>query len=112
MSADIVLPFIPISLFFCIAWAIKSIVDARVRRQLVSANVSQDLVRSIIEGEEAKRRHASLRWGIVFVALAVAFVIIESIGWTHLTPGVVAVLLGATGIANLGYYVISRKFAI
>ena len=58
MNSDILLPFIPISLFLCIAWTIKAIVDSRVRKQLVSSNVSQDLVRSIIESEEARRRQA------------------------------------------------------
>lgn len=112
MSEEILLPFIPISLFLCIAWTIKAVVDARVRRQLVNANVSQDLVRSIIEGDETRRRHASLRWGIVLVALAIAFVIIEFAGWKDVTPGVIAVLLGATGVGNLAYYAMGRKLAI
>ncbi len=112
MNSDLLLPLIPISGFVCIAYTIKAIVDARVRRQLVSANVSQELVRSIIEGDETRRRHASLRWGIVLFALAVGFIIIELSGWTELNPAVVAVLLGATGLGNLAYYAISRKLAI
>ncbi|MEO8010477.1 MAG: DUF6249 domain-containing protein [Dokdonella sp.] len=112
MNSDLFLPLIPISMFFCIAYTIKAVVDARVRRQLVSANVSQDLVRSILDGEENRRRHASLRWGIVLFALAVGFVIIELSGWSDLNPAVIAVLLGATGLGNLAYYAISRKLAI
>ena len=101
---------IPIVLFICITYAIKAVVDARVRRQMVSANGSEDLVRSILEGEETRRRHASLRWGIVMIALAIGFVLIEAFGWDEVTPGVIAVLLGATGVGNLAYYAAARKF--
>jgi hypothetical protein len=40
---------IPITLFACIAYSIKAVVDARVRKQLVSSNGAPDLVRSILE---------------------------------------------------------------
>jgi hypothetical protein len=100
---------IPITLFLCITYAIKAVVDARVRRQMVEANGSQDLVRSMLEGEEVRRRHASLRWGITLVALAIAFGLIQAAGWTEVTPGVIALLVGATGLGNLAYYLAARR---
>jgi hypothetical protein len=100
---------IPITLFICIAYAIKVVVDARVRKQMVDSNGSQDLVRSMLAGEESNRRHASLRWGITLVALAVAFGLIQAFGWDEVTPGVIALLVGATGLGNLAYYVLSRR---
>ena len=101
--------FVPISLFAAIAYSIKAVVDARVRRQLVQSNVSQDLVRSIVEGDELRRRHASLRWGIVLVALAIGFGLIDTVGWDDVTPGAVALLLGAIGLGNLVHYLLTRK---
>ena len=56
---------IPITLFVCITYAIKAVVDARVRKQLVASNVSQELIQSIVEADELRRRHATLRWGVV-----------------------------------------------
>ena len=100
---------IPITLFLCITYAIKSVVDARVRRQIVDSNGSQDLVRSMLEGEELRRRHGSLRWGVVLVALALGFALVDAGGWTGIGPGVIAVLLGATGLGNLAYWFIARK---
>lgn len=100
---------IPITLFICIAYAIKSVVDARVRRQMVDSNGSQDLVRSILEGDEQRRRHGSLRWGITLVVLALGFAAVEFSGVREITPGVVAILLAATGLGNLGYYAVARK---
>ena len=100
---------IPITLVACIAYSIKAVVDARVRKQLVSSNGAPDLVRSILEGDEANRRLSSLRWGITLVALAIGFGIVEAAGWTEITPGVIAVLVGAVGLGNLAFYGASRK---
>ena len=100
---------IPIVLVLCITYAIKVVVDARVRRQMVESNGSHELVRSMLEGEELRRRHGSLRWGVVLVALAIGFALVDAGGWTDLGPGVIAILLGATGLGNLAYWFIARK---
>ena len=100
---------IPISLFVCIAYSIKAVVDARVRKQLVSSNGAPDLVRSILQGDETNRRLSSLRWGITLVALALGFGIVEAAGWTEITPGVIAVLVGALGLGNLASFAVARK---
>ena len=102
---------IPISLFVCITYAIKVVVDARVRRQMVTVGGSEELVRSVLQGDELRRRHASLHWGIVLVALAIGFGLIQAFGWQDLNPGMVAVLAGATGLGNLVFYGIARKLA-
>ena len=102
---------IPITLFLAIAYTIKAVVDAGVRRKMVDSNGSQDLVRSKLEGEEVRRRHGSLRWGVTLVALAIGFGIVQAAGWDELNPGVIAVLVGATGIGNLAYYLLARKLA-
>jgi hypothetical protein len=43
------------------------------------------------------------------VALAVAFGLVEMMGADRVTPGVIALLLGATGLGNLAFYVLARK---
>ncbi|HEY1139863.1 MAG TPA: hypothetical protein VGE88_06620 [Lysobacter sp.] len=102
---------IPITLFICVVYAIKVVVDARTRAKLIASNGSEDLIRSMVQAEALQRRHASLRWGILLLAVAVGFALIEAFGWTEITPGVVAVLLGVTGLGNLAAYVASRKLA-
>jgi len=62
-----------------------------------------------VQAEALQRRHASLRWGILLLAVALGFGLIEAFGWTEITPGVVAVLLGVTGLGNLAAYAASRK---
>ena len=100
---------IPITLFICITYAIKAVVDARVRKQLVASNVSQELIQSIVEADELRRRHATLRWGAIYIALAFGFGLMEALNLRDFTPGVLAILLGATGIGNLVAYALSRK---
>jgi hypothetical protein len=102
---------IPISLFICIAYAIKVVVDARVRRQMVASGGSEELVNSVLRDEELRRRHSSLRWGIVLLALGVGFGLIQWFGWQEVTPGLIAVLALATGLGNLAFFAISRKLA-
>ncbi len=100
---------VPITLFLCITYAIKAVVDSRVRKQLVASNGDPSLVRSILEGDETARRLASLRWGITLLALALGFGIVELRGWQEITPGVIAVLVGALGLGNLAFFAVSRK---
>ncbi|HEY5805146.1 MAG TPA: DUF6249 domain-containing protein [Lysobacter sp.] len=100
---------IPITLFICVTYAIKAVVDARTRAKLIAGNGSEDLIRSLVQAEALQRRHASLRWGILLVALGLGFALIEAFGWREVTPGVVAVLLGMTGLGNLLSYAAARK---
>ena len=102
---------IPITLFFAIAYVIKVIVDARVRRAMIGANGSEELVRSIMAGEDMRQKHSSLRWGVTLVAVGIGFGLIEAGGWTEVTPGVIAVLALATGVGNLAYYFMTRRLA-
>jgi hypothetical protein len=101
---------IPITLFVCITYVIKAIVDSRMRSKLLTNNsVSEEMLRSLVQNEEQQRRHAAVRWGIVLVCLAIGFALIEYFGWDEVTPGAIAVLLGATGIGNLVSYSVSRN---
>jgi hypothetical protein len=100
---------IPITLFVCVTYAIKALLDARTRGKLIAANGSEELIRSLVQNEEQQRRHASVRWGVVLVCLAVGFALIDWFGWEEVTPGAIAVLLGATGVGNLASFAISRN---
>ena len=106
MNFDILLP---ITLIFGIVYAIKVVVEARSRRQLlIAADGSAEVARALLRDQERQRRLSSLRWGIVMVTLATGFGLIQWLGWDEVTPGPVAVLAGATGIGNLIFFAVSR----
>jgi hypothetical protein len=100
---------VPISLFLCITYAIKIVVDARVRSHMIGAGGSEELVNSVLRDEEQRRRHSSLRWGIVLLSVGIGFGLIQLFGWHDVTPGMVAVLAGATGLGNLAFFAIARR---
>jgi len=110
MSHDL----IPIVMFFCLTYsftfAVKTVVDARMRSLLAKNGVSDDLLRSMLAGEQQQRRFSSLRWGLALVAVGIGFGLIQAWGWTDITPGAVAVLAGAVGLGQLAFFVISTKF--
>lgn len=109
MTPEHIHNLIPIALFFSIAWAIKIVIEARMRHLLLNSTVGQEHARTVLENEESRRRHSSLRWGLILTALAIGFLLIELFDWREATPGAIAVLLAATGLGNLAYFFISRR---
>ena len=102
---------IPISLFVCIDYAIKVCVDAMVRRRMVDAAGSPDLIDLVLRDERLRRYHSALRWGIVLIFLSLGFGLVQWFGWNWQegTPGIIAVLAGATGLGNLTFFMIARR---
>jgi hypothetical protein len=100
---------IPIFLFACIVYTIKIVVDALMRRRMLNIGTTPEHVSAQLQAEEQRRNQSSLRWGIVLVALALGFGIIQWAGWTELNAGMIAVLAGVTGLGNLAFYAIARR---
>lgn len=109
MNFDVLLP---ITLIIGIVYAIRIVVDNRFRRHLVNSAASRDMIESLLRHEERSQRLSALRWSIVLLALALGFAIVEANHWQEITPGFIAVLLGATGLGNLVFWVISRRMAV
>lgn len=109
MNLDVL---VPITLFVCIVYAIKVVLDAMLRRHVVNTGSSVDAVNSLLRDEQRRRRQSSLRWGIVLLSLALGFGLIEWFGWNEVTPGLIAVLTGATGLGNLVFFAVSRWIVI
>jgi hypothetical protein len=106
MDKDIL---VPIFLFACIVYAIKIVVDAIARRRMINGGTTPELVSSLLQSEEKRRSHSSLRWGVVLIALAVGFGIIQWKGWDDLNAGVIAVLALVTGVGNVASFLIVRR---
>ena len=100
---------IPIALFICITYAIKAVVDARVRGRMIDSGGSQEMVNAVMRDEELRRRHSSLRWGVVLLSVGAGFGLIQWFAWRDVTPGMIAVLAGATGLGNLVFFAIARR---
>jgi putative exporter of polyketide antibiotics len=100
---------VPITLFVCIAYTIKAVVDAYARRKMIESHGSEELLRTLLAGENARTRLSSLYWACVLIALALGFGLIDVLGIDRVTPGSIALLLGSTGVGNLAYHLLAAK---
>jgi hypothetical protein len=105
-NCDILLP---ITLLIGIVYTIKVVVDAMLRRHIVNAGGSVEVVNSLLPDDQLRRRHSSLRWGIVLLSVALGFGLVQWFGWKEITPGLIAVLTGATGLGSLVFFAIARR---
>jgi hypothetical protein len=105
---------VPVALFLCITLGItyiaRLLVNARLRVKMLQACTSKELVEAVVQSDSHRDQMTALRWGILTVTEAIAFGIIQAMGWTDINPGVVAMLLGAFGLGSLLFFVLARRF--
>jgi hypothetical protein len=99
---------VPLALFVCITYAFRVLVDAIMRYRMLREPGTEDLLRSILQGEQAERRLSSLRWGLLATFLAIGFAIIDLLDVHDVTPGAIGILLAATGLSQMLYFAITR----
>lgn len=102
---------IPMVLFVCIVMAIKVVVDARVRRQMMENHVDQDMIKSMLAADEQSRRLSALKWGLVLTLVGAAFGLIDVL---HMRfdddhPGALGLLIFAAGAGMLTYHAMANR---
>jgi len=100
---------IPMVLFVCIVMAIKVVVEARLRKQMVENHVSEDLVKSMLVADEQSRRLSALKWGLVLTTVGVAFGLVSALRLDSNNPGTFGLLIGAAGVGMLAYHFIANR---
>ena len=101
--------FIPITLFICIAFIVKFVVDGRMRRRLAETNASEDLVKAMLLADEQNRRLAALKWGMVLTIVGLAFFGQQVFHLGSQDPATYGLLFVGAGLGLLGYHVIAGK---
>ena len=100
---------IPIVLFLCVTYAFKAVLDAYIRRKIFEAAASPEIIQAALEREDITRRQSSLRWGLILVAVAIGFSLLDVLDLQDVTPGVLAIVLGMTGLGHLTYVLLARR---
>lgn len=100
---------IPITLFICIAYAVKALAESYTLRRLLQSHGSEDLLRELLEAHHKRRRQSALHWGCVSIPLAMGFGLVDLTGITQVTPGAIALILGSVGLGNLAYFFIEKR---
>jgi hypothetical protein len=101
--------FIPIVLFICITYAIKVIMDGRVRSKLAQSGASEDLVRTMLAADEQNRKVSSLKWGLVFVLVGLAFGLIDVLDLAADAPATFGIVILAAGLGMLGFHGLANR---
>ena len=102
-------PLIPIVLFVCITYAIKIVMDGRVRRRLAESGASEDLVRTMLAADEQNRKVSSLKWGLVLVLVGIAFGLIDVFNLGPNDPAAFGIVIAAAGLGMLGFHGLASR---
>lgn len=100
---------IPITFFIAIVYAIKIVVDSRLRRRMAETNASEDLIKSMLEADAQNQRMSALKWGLVLTLLGLAFGLISALHLDSDNPGTWGLLIGAAGVGMLAYHGIVNR---
>jgi hypothetical protein len=103
-------PFVvALGFFAMIAYIAKVIGDTRIRRKALEAHLSADEAdRFLNRGWNEPSTRSALKWGLVVLALGAGLLFVDLLTISFESPVAYAVLLLATGIALLGYYLIEQ----
>jgi hypothetical protein len=99
----------PIALFVCISLTIKFVMDAYVRRRIVEAHASEEIVKAMLAADEKARQLSTLRWGLTLTGLGLAFGSISALGLDIQSPAALGLLTGAAGIGLLVHHFITNN---
>lgn len=100
---------IPISFFICVVYAIKVVVDGRMRRRLAETNGSEDLFKAMLAADEQSRRLGALKWGMVLTTVGVSFFIQQVLKLGPNDPATFGLLFVAAGAGLLGYHLLASR---
>lgn len=100
--------FVPLGFFALVAYIAKLIRDTRVRRKALDSPLSEEKIEELLSRGRwtEPSTKSALKWGLVLLALGGGLLFVELLAISFESPAAYAVLLLATGIALLGYYLI------
>jgi len=100
---------VPITLFIAIVYAIKIVVDSRLRRRMAETNASEDLIKSMLQADAENQRLSALKWGLVLTLIGLSFGLISALHLDSDNPGTWGLLIGAAGVGMLAYHGIVNR---
>ena len=101
---------VPLGFFALVAYIAKLIRDTRIRRKALESPLSEEKIDELLGkgGWTEPSTRSALKWGLVVLALGAGLLFVDLLTISFDSPLAYAVLLVATGIAQLGYYLIEQ----
>lgn len=104
MTEELVPIIIVPAFFFAIVYTIKVISDNRLKRLLISQNMSTDMVDKLFLQQPLPDTHSALKWGLVISSIGVAFCILQLLNFAPDEPISYGIVFLCGGAALLVYY--------
>lgn len=106
---------VPIAFFVFIAVTVlgvaRIISEGRTRRRLIEAGGTAEVARELAAHQDEHGLYNALKWGIVTIAVGLAFVIVQFLPYGPDDPIMFGVVLLFFGGGLLTYYVTARRMA-
>ena len=100
---------VPLGFFALVAYIAKLIRDTRIRRKALDASLSEEAAEAFAKGRSFEpSTKSALKWGLVVLALGAGLLFVDLLAISFESPLAYAMLLVASGIALLGYYLIEQ----
>jgi hypothetical protein len=95
-------------IFFSVAWIVKIVADSNTRRKLIEKGVADERVKMVFGSSEMSAL-ANLKWGMVLVAVGLAFFLSQYLPYYLEEEGAIGLVLIFAGVAFLIYFPIAQK---
>ncbi|MDZ4723058.1 MAG: DUF6249 domain-containing protein [candidate division Zixibacteria bacterium] len=95
--------------FFSIVAIVKIISDGRTRKQLIEKGLVDDKAKLFLRGQSEMNALASLKWGMVLVAVGLAAILSQMLDYWWAEEGMFGLMFLFAGVAFLIYYPIAQK---
>ena len=100
---------VPLGFFALVAYIAKLIRDTRIRRKALESPLSEKAAEAFVRGGSFEpSTKSALKWGLVVLAIGAGLLFVDLLTISFESPVAYAVLLVASGIALLGYYLIEQ----
>ena len=103
--------FIPIVMFFAVAYIVKVVSDNRVRRMAVEKGIAKEDLKNLFYNGRAGNVSSSLKWGIVLIAVGAALFISQLIPAENIEAVTLGLIFVFAGIGLVISYVLDSRSA-
>ena len=104
MAEELIPIVLFITFFGSISFITRVVSDNRVKRELISMKTDKESIEYLLSQAPASQHESSLKWGIVTVALGIAFALIHLLGLDGEDPMTYAIMFIFGGGGLLGHY--------
>ncbi len=104
MPGELIPIILVTSFLYCIAYITRVISDNRIRRELINANATEEIVQKLFIEKREDITGDNLKWGIVLVSLGLSLTVIQVTDLSEYDPVTYGLVLIFGGVGLLAYH--------